>query len=84
MWRFYLAFVESAHVLQQDARWVVFTDGAAEMLPEGRVAAWAFAVLERVGASFQFAGARSGKVYELDCHPWFLGTDAPSNNAGGN
>ena len=64
-----LGFVEYAHPLQHDARWVIFTDGAAELLPEGRVATWAFAVLERVGASFQFAGARSGKVYEVDCHP---------------
>jgi ribonuclease HI len=72
--------VTDAHEAQGDARWVIFTDGACERVADARVASWAFAVLERIGSSFQFAGARSGRVYGFDSHPWFLGTDMPTNN----
>ena len=31
---------------------------------------------------FQFAGARSGKVYPVEEHPWSLGSDSVTNNTG--
>ena len=68
-----------AHQLQWCARWIILLDGSCvgSVGERGPATSRAFVVLERVGASFQLAGFRSGKVYMDDSHPWCLGLGKP-------